>query len=121
MRAVAPAASSVSARASSVPASASAPAAVVDASSSASTDTKNAVLAMLQAMQSKMEDMDKRITTTTRLAMNKETSKEEAVEETQDDTEAVGEDVQHPKRSKRCKEESAPAPKKSRIVPREDA
>ena len=103
VRAVAPAASSVSARASSVPASASVPSAVVNASSLAPTDTNNAVLAMLRAMQSNMEDMDKRITTSTRLAMKKETLTEEVVEEIEDDTETntVVEDAQHPKRSKK--------------------
>lgn len=88
---------------------------VVDVPASASADTNHAVLAELQAMQLKMEDMDARITASTRLAMKKETFTDEAVETVPDD--AMSESQ---RRNRKCQEDAAPARKRSRRVAREE-
>ena len=85
---------------------------VLDAPASSSADSNNAVLAMLQAMQLRMEDMDRRITT----SMKKETLTDEVVDEVPDD--AVVPEPQ--RRNRKSQEESAPAPKRSRRIPREE-
>ena len=88
---------------------------VLDAPASASADSNNAVLAMLQSMQSKMEEMDRRITTS-RLEMKKESITDDAIQEVPDD--AVLPEPQ--RRNTKSQEESAPAPKRSRRIPREE-